>query len=95
MARVWVVGQLKGIAPWQLRGVFDVESKAIAACRDENYYMWPVMLNDAFPAEKARAIVFPRRPELIHNPIPERIETGWWRGRCNRHRAVPGRIRWR
>lgn len=36
---------------WELSGVFDSKEKAIAACRDENYWWAKVNLNEQFPHE--------------------------------------------
>jgi hypothetical protein len=34
---------------WDLQGVFDSEVKAVAACRDWTYCIWPIAFNQALP----------------------------------------------
>ena len=49
MNELWIVGQHKhttnsGLV-WEFQGVFDSEEKAIAACRNERYWVAEVELN--------------------------------------------------
>jgi len=48
---VWVVGQWKHSDPWEFQGVFDSEEKAVAACRDQWYFIWRTKVNEAMPHE--------------------------------------------
>lgn len=41
----------KGHQVFEFAGVFDSEEKAVAACRDENYYIFPSKLNERLPHE--------------------------------------------
>lgn len=41
-------------AAWAFQGVFDTKEKAIAACRDDHYFIAPAVLN----------------AEIQHDPIP-------------------------
>jgi hypothetical protein len=50
----WLCGQLKGDwnitgSIWEFQGIFDSEEKAAAACRDQNYFIMPVTLNEELP----------------------------------------------
>lgn len=36
---------------WDFQGVFDTEEKALAACRDEHYFIGPAELNKEYPDE--------------------------------------------
>lgn len=64
MTELWIVGQTKGRyvrgnqsdVAWEFQGVFDSEEKAVAACRDGNYFVAPVTLNAEAPSE---SIPFP------------------------------------
>jgi len=54
MNKLWIVGQIKvvdGVGWWEFQGVFDDESKAAAACRDETYFIGPATLNEERPHE--------------------------------------------
>ena len=53
--KLWVVGKigLKNYLEWQFEGVFDDEQKAIAACKDENYFVGPTTLNQEYDTEEA------------------------------------------
>lgn len=47
---LWVVGRkLAGESEWELQGVFDREAGAVRACRDETYFVGPVVLNQPQP----------------------------------------------
>jgi len=43
---------------WEMNGVYDNLESALAACRDENYFVGPVVLNQPF-AEPDTTIVWP------------------------------------
>lgn len=53
--KLWICGQYKrGEFPdtiWDFQGIFDSEEKAIEACRDENYFIMPFILNQQCPHE--------------------------------------------
>jgi hypothetical protein len=46
---VWVVGRSTGGDAFQFQGVFSTETLAVAACRDETYYIGPVTLDESLP----------------------------------------------
>lgn len=47
-----IVGRWIGPS-WEFQGVFDSESKALAACRDETYFVGYARLNVALPHESS------------------------------------------
>ena len=49
--KVWVCGRVTCYATqsWQFQGVFRVEALAIAACRDETYFIGPAVLDVSLP----------------------------------------------
>lgn len=50
--KLWRVGQWKGHdKQWEWQGIFDSEEKAVNACRDGNYFVAPVILNEERPHE--------------------------------------------
>lgn len=55
MKDLWICGQCKnGEFPniiWDFQGIFDSEEKARKACRDENYFIMPVKLNEKLSHE--------------------------------------------
>jgi hypothetical protein len=62
MNELWLVGQYRsgdiaGKVIWDFNGIFSDRDKAIAACRDPNYFIAPVILNEELPHE---TIIFPR-----------------------------------
>jgi hypothetical protein len=36
---------------WELQGIFDSDTKAIIACRDESYFVSPITINKELPHE--------------------------------------------
>ena len=48
---LWIVGQLRTVGAWDFQGVFDSEERAVAACRDEKYFVAPATLNAELPHE--------------------------------------------
>jgi len=52
---LWVVGRfLKETAfgnLWSIQGVFDSEEVAVTACRDETYFIGPILKNNRLPHE--------------------------------------------
>jgi hypothetical protein len=55
MTVVWLCGQYRsGDWPnsvWDVQGVFADEQAAIQACRNENYFVMPLNLNEILPDE--------------------------------------------
>jgi hypothetical protein len=53
--KLWVVGQNKFEGPdgivWELGGVFSTEALAVEACRSQEYFVFPVELNEQLPEE--------------------------------------------
>jgi len=53
--KLWVTGKVlnpnEGSDKWEFVGVFDTAKKAEAACKDENYFIGPIELNDMLPDE--------------------------------------------
>jgi hypothetical protein len=53
---LWVTGLVNTLAsindscPWDLIGVYDSESSAIAACVNTDYFVAPVAMNQTMPA---------------------------------------------
>lgn len=53
---LWVCGQWyeskdEPGRSWEFQGVFDAEHKAIAACHTDDFFIFPVQLNEALPIE--------------------------------------------
>lgn len=53
---VWICGQRteewsETGTPWDFQGVFTDESKAVNACRDETYFIFPATMNAELPHE--------------------------------------------
>ena len=46
--KVWIVGQYRAPS-WDFQGVFSTEEKAVAACRDANYFVAPAELDAEVP----------------------------------------------
>ena len=54
MTELWICGQLKGKwspkgSKWEFQGVFSKRSKAVKACKNSNYFIYPVCLNQEYP----------------------------------------------
>lgn len=56
---LWAAGRVHewrepddGGADWSFQGVLDSEEKAIAACRDDSYFIGPVKLNEQLPHDR-------------------------------------------
>ena len=49
--KLWIVGQKPADGQWQFQGVFDSEEAAMAACRNETYWIAPATLNEFVPHE--------------------------------------------
>lgn len=46
MNKVFIVGRIDGNGSWDFQGVFETEQLAIAACRDETYFIGPAIVNE-------------------------------------------------
>lgn len=52
MRTVWLCGKVvKDGDMWNVQGVFTSEELAIAACRDEYYFIGPVVVDESLPDE--------------------------------------------
>lgn len=52
MGNVYLVQQwCEEKSHWEISGVFDTQDKAILACRDNNYCILKMVLNEQFPHE--------------------------------------------
>jgi len=49
MKRLWIVGKInsENHKEWEFVGVFDKKEKALKACKDDKYFVGPVMLNES------------------------------------------------
>lgn len=47
--KVWIVGQLRDRKPWEFQGVFSSQEKAVAACRNERYFIGPAVVDAEIP----------------------------------------------
>jgi len=52
---MWLVGQYRsgesGNVVWDFRGIFSTEEKAMNACRNENYFVHEVIIDEEVPDE--------------------------------------------
>jgi len=57
MMKLWIVGKVlnpeEGGDRWEFAGVFDDEKKAVAACKEKNFFVGPVELNYVVPEDIA------------------------------------------
>jgi len=44
--QLWLVGQVRDNGPWEVQGIFDSHEKAMAACKNNNYFIGPLKLNE-------------------------------------------------
>ena len=56
VAKLWACGQWRredddGLSVWDFQGVFDSEERARSACKDDNWFIWPVFINAELPEE--------------------------------------------
>ena len=53
---LWICGKYlsgpKSEVAWDFQGIFDDKEKAIAACRDEKYFIAPAVLNKNLPDDQ-------------------------------------------
>ena len=62
---IWLVGQNRFDyeswqtldEPWEVCGVFDSEAMAVEACRDFNYWIMPLEMNEQLPHESVSVSV--------------------------------------
>jgi hypothetical protein len=45
----WGCGQIKKHPAWEWQGLFSTEEKAVAACRNEDYFIFPIILDEELP----------------------------------------------
>jgi hypothetical protein len=45
--RLWVVGRIRTKRPWEFQGIFWTKKRAIRECRDTNYFIGPITMNEA------------------------------------------------
>lgn len=62
MKRFWICGQIKETT-WDFQGVFDSEEKAILACKNENFFVAPIKINEELfeGSEKWPGLYFPKK----------------------------------
>lgn len=53
MIRLWLVGKVnsENYKEWEFQGVFITKARAVAACKDEFYFVGVLTLNEALPYE--------------------------------------------
>lgn len=56
ISKVWICGQARlkadyTVRTWEIVGVFSSQEKAIQACRDMDYFVGPMIMNQAMPHE--------------------------------------------
>ena len=54
--KLWLCGQLKGKwspkgSKWEFQGIFSNKKKAVKACKNENYFIFPIKLDQELPVE--------------------------------------------
>jgi hypothetical protein len=53
--KVWICGQTRCETPsgrvWEIQGAFSTEALAVAACRNEAYWVGPLTLDESLPEE--------------------------------------------
>lgn len=49
MNELFIVGKINpsNYKEWVFQGIFDSKDKAIGACKDENYFIGPAILNES------------------------------------------------
>lgn len=57
---LWACGQWRreeddGLSVWDFQGVFNSEQRAIQACRGDNWFIWPVVVNAEMTEEPIEA----------------------------------------
>lgn len=59
--KLWIAGNLAN-EPWDVLGVFDTETAAIAACHSKTCFVGPIRLNEKLPDRVSTwpDIFFPR-----------------------------------
>ena len=59
--KLWICGQLIGKwkptgSAWSFQGVFSDQSRAVAACRDDTYFIYSCDLDAELPHESVQAV---------------------------------------
>lgn len=51
---LWIVGKddREGDGGWEFQGVFDDRELAVMACRGDNYFIGPAILNESLPDDR-------------------------------------------
>lgn len=49
---LWLVGRINDASPWEVIGIFDNESQAVAACSTYSHFVGPLKLNETLPDER-------------------------------------------
>lgn len=55
MTELWIVGKAAadlGDKAWEFQGVFDNEEAAVRACRSDEYFVGPAILNESLPDDR-------------------------------------------
>ena len=57
---LWACGQWRreednGLCVWDFQGIFESEALACSACRDGNWFIWPVVVNAELPEDPVSA----------------------------------------
>ena len=49
--KLWVAGKVLNIEAqcWEIEGIFDSENKAVAVCKNSDYFVGPLTLNKKTP----------------------------------------------
>jgi hypothetical protein len=42
----WLVGQWREGKPWEVQGIFSTKKKALVACRTDQCFLYPFVLNE-------------------------------------------------
>jgi len=61
---LWMVGKIIDDPKWEIMGVFSTEEKACSICKDENYFIGPLNLDEVLPDETIewRGAYYPNYP---------------------------------
>jgi hypothetical protein len=53
--KLWICGQSTGIGrEWEFQGAFSSEMDAIAACKNERFFIGPANLNEKIPTRSIK-----------------------------------------
>ena len=66
--KLWICGRVIAVysrkhVVWNIQGIFDAKVQAIKACKDENYFIGPLVLNKELPKKSTewQGVVFPKK----------------------------------